>query len=82
MGEGNTRTASAAGATTAVAATDGPNIVELPFPGFDDARDRVLTRMDKRDKRYWIYGKEAEIRRKGEVLEERVGDKIVIVRFD
>lgn len=82
VGEGNTRTASAAGATTAVAATDGPNIVELPFPGFDDARDRVLTRMDKRDKRYWIYGKEAEIRRKGEVLEERVGDKIVIVRFD
>lgn len=59
-----------------------PNLVELPLPGLDDARNRVLTRMDRVDKRYWVYGKEAEIRRKGEVLEERVGDKIVIVRFD
>lgn len=58
------------------------NFVELPLPGLDDARNKVLTRMDKRDKRYWVYGKEAEIRRKGEVSEERVGDKIVIVRFD
>lgn len=86
MGEGSTKAATTAAAattiTTAAATSSGLDLVELPFPGFDDARDRVLTRMDKLDKRYWVYGKEAEIRRKGEVLEERIGDKIVIVRFD
>lgn len=87
-GEGSTTTAAVATATAtattmaAAPATSGPNRVELPLPGFDEARDRVLTRTDQLDKRYWVYGKEAEIRRKGEVLEEKVGDKIVIVRFD
>ena len=38
--------------------------------------------MDKMDKKFWIYGKEPELRRKGEVLEEPIGDRIVIVRFD
>ena len=58
-------------------------IVELPVPGFNEApRDRVLTRMDKMNKKFWVYGKEPELRRKGEVLEEPIGDRIVIVRFD
>lgn len=82
VGEGTTIAAATTVAAATSATATGPNLVELPFPGFDDARDRVLTRMDKLDKRYWVYGKEAEVRRKGEVLEERVGDKIVIVRFD
>lgn len=59
------------------------SVAEIPMPGFDDApRDRVLTRMDRQDRKYWVYGKEPEVRRKGEILEERTGDKIVIVRFD
>ncbi|PWW76649.1 hypothetical protein C7212DRAFT_279376 [Tuber magnatum] len=58
-------------------------IVELPVPGFNEApRDRVLTRMDILNKKFWVYGKEPEVRRKGEVLEEPIGDRIIIVRFD
>ncbi|RPA98623.1 hypothetical protein L873DRAFT_1835858 [Choiromyces venosus 120613-1] len=58
-------------------------IAELPVPGFNEApRDRVLTRMDKTNKKFWVYGKEPEVRRPGEVLEEPIGDRIVIVRFD
>ncbi|CUS08226.1 unnamed protein product [Tuber aestivum] len=57
--------------------------VELPFPGFNEIpNNRVLTRMDKLNKKFWVYGKEPEIRRKGEVLEETIGDRIVVVRFD
>ncbi|CAZ86403.1 unnamed protein product [Tuber melanosporum] len=58
-------------------------MIELPVPGFNEApRDRVLTRMDKMNKKFWVYGKEPELRRKGEILEEPIGDRIVIVRFD
>lgn len=55
---------------------------DLPFPGMEEHRDKILTKMDHGNKRYWVYGKEAEIIDKGLPSQTRVGDKIVIVRFD
>ncbi|KAL7274432.1 hypothetical protein RUND412_002661 [Rhizina undulata] len=54
---------------------------ELPLPGFDDGRYRVLTWIDAGERKYMVYGKEAE-RRNVDLGEEKVGDKIVVVRFD
>ncbi|RPB13325.1 hypothetical protein P167DRAFT_604948 [Morchella conica CCBAS932] len=56
--------------------------VDLPFPGMEEHREKILTKMDHGDKRYWVYGKEAETIDKGLPSQTRVGDKIVIVRFD
>lgn len=70
-------------------ARDGANtrprtkIVDIPLPGFDDARDRVITHMDAIDKKYWVYGKEGtDVHRNADGQEEKFGDKIVVVRFD